>query len=112
MCVSGWRVIWKALHPRKEINDGGKEKKKQHNLAVISEEQQKIIAGGWNKNSMKQCGAESQELELLLDIGMDMRDDPSVQTCDCPDRGAQSAHAGLPSSHQPARVNGANPHPT
>lgn len=46
MCVSGWRVIWEALHPRKEINDGveGK-KKKQHNLAVISEERQKIIAG-------------------------------------------------------------------
>ena len=46
MCVSGWRVIWEALHPRKEINDGEKKKKEQHDLAVISEEQQKIIAGG------------------------------------------------------------------
>lgn len=47
MCVSGWRVIWEALCPRKEINDGeGKKKKEQHNLAVVSEEQQEIIAGG------------------------------------------------------------------
>lgn len=112
MCVSGWRVIWKALHPRKEINDGGEEKKKQHNLAVISEEQQKIIAGGWNRNSMQQCGADSQEPELLLDIDMDVRDVPSVQMCACLDREYQSAHAGLPSSHQPVCVKGANPHPT
>lgn len=45
MCVSGWRVIWEAIHPRKDINNGGRKKKKEHNLAVISEEQQKITGG-------------------------------------------------------------------
>jgi len=46
MCVSGWRVIWEALYPRKDTNDERerkkKEKEKKHNLVIIPEKSRRL----------------------------------------------------------------------
>lgn len=60
VCVEvggGWSGKLSTLEKKSMME---RERKRQPNLAVISEVQQNIIAGGWNKNSMKQSGAESK----------------------------------------------------